>query len=163
MINKKLLFVLSGSMFMLWTAYSMAACTTKEEVQAKSSMASQSLYSLPEEMEAEYRALDDKAFDLFLNDDYAGACQLYDKLIQEVKNLIASGKVCTSEQVLEKIDIIFDISSQLTQLPAAQVEKFSARIDQAGKLIRDNKRVEGCALYDAIIKDAADLGIKPSK
>ena len=113
--------------------------------------------------EKEYEALGGEAFDLFLDEDYSGACQLYDRVIQKIQELKASGKICTSEQVLEKIDIIFNIASQLNNLPAAQVAKFSARIDQAGKLIRENKNVEGCALYDDIIKDAAALGIKPSK
>lgn len=161
MMNKKLFLVLASSAYMLWMQYTMAACTTKEEVQAKSSMAHESLYSLPEEMQAEYEALADKGFDLFLDDDYAGACQLYDQVIEEINELKASGKVCTSEQVLEKIDVIFKIASQLNNLPAAQVAEFSARIDQAGELIRNDKRVEGCVLYDNIIKDAASLGIKP--
>ena len=165
MINRKLFLVLSSSLFMLWTGYSMAACTTREEVEAKSSMAYDGLYSLPEVIakEKEYEALGGEAFDLFLDEDYSGACQLYDQMIQKIQELKASGKICTSEQVLEKIDIIFNIASQLNNLPAAQVAKFSARIDQAGKLIRENKNVEGCALYDDIIKDAAALGIKPSK
>lgn len=162
MKNKKLLLLLSSSTFMLWTGYSMAACTTNEEAQAEASMARQSLYSIPDEMGAKYQVLIDKAFDLLLDDDYAGACELYGQVIQEVKKLQDSGKVCTSEQVLERTDVIFNIASQLNQLPAAQVAKFRARIDQAGKLIRDDKRVEGCALYDEIIKDAAALGIKPS-
>lgn len=136
------------------------ACSTSEEVRLKASSASSAIYSLPDDLMKEYEALNNQAFGLQLDDKMSEACALYDQIIQSIEQLKASGKVCTSEQILSKTEYLWSIAPQLNNLSANLVELFRVKIDRVNAMVQAGKNVEACALYDEIFSDAEKLGIK---
>ncbi len=158
---KNTILIVTG--YILLTASLANACSTHEELEAKASLASKALYSLPDDLRKEYEALDDQAFDLMLDDKISESCELYTQIIESINELKATGKVCTSEQLMSKIEYLLDITPQLNSLSESQVQFFRQKVNQVNALVQADKNLEACALYDQIFADAEKLGIKSKK
>ena len=158
---KNTILIVTG--YILLTASLANACSTHEELEAKASLASKALYSLPDDLRKEYEALDDQAFGLMLDDKISESCELYTQIIESINELKATGKVCTSEQLMSKIEYLLDITPQLNSLSESQVQFFRLKVNQVNALVQADKNLEACALYDQIFADAEKLGIKSKK